>query len=92
MKVLPTDNDKENALSSSINQSLKHRRLMALAGSIDELSADKMLNEIEPKADRLISDVEDLTNIPHKAGELRMLREIRYKLIAEMVNKLKLKA
>ena len=47
MKVLPTDNDKENALSSSINQSLKHRRLMALAGSIDELGADKMLNEIK---------------------------------------------
>lgn len=53
---------------------------------------NKMLNEIEPKADQLISDVEGLINIPHKAGELRMLREIRYKLIAEMVNKLKLKA
>ena len=47
MKVLPTDNDKENAPNSLITQSQKHRRLMALAGSIDELSADKMLNEIK---------------------------------------------
>ena len=47
MKVLPTDNDKESALNSLINQSQKHRCLMALAGSIDELSADKMLNEIK---------------------------------------------
>ena len=50
---------------------------------------NKTLNEIEAKADRLIQYVEDLTDIPHKAGELRMLREIRYKLISEMVSKLK---
>ncbi|WP_413700646.1 HipA domain-containing protein [Psychromonas sp. KJ10-10] len=50
---------------------------------------DKLLNEIETKADKLILHVEGLSDIPHKAGELRMLREIRYKLISEMVNKLK---
>ncbi|MGB5444549.1 MAG: HipA domain-containing protein, partial [Psychromonas sp.] len=65
---------------------------LGLPKKLSSTLLDKMLNEIEPKADRLISDVEGLTNIPHKAGELRMLREIRYKLIAEMVNKLKLKA
>lgn len=65
---------------------------LGLPKKLSSTLLDKMLNEIEPKADRLISYVEDLTNIPHKAGELRMLREIRYKLIAEMVNKLKLKA
>ena len=47
MKILPTDNHKENAPNSLINQSQKHCRLMALAGSIDELGADKMLNEIK---------------------------------------------
>ena len=44
-----------------------------------------MLSQIEEKADALIKHVEALPDIPHKAGELRMLREIRYKLIAEMV-------
>ncbi len=61
-------------------------------GLPDKLCAtllDKMLNEIESHADHLIKYVEELSDIPHKAGELRMLREIRYKLIAEMVNKLK---
>ena len=53
---------------------------------------NKLLNEIEVKADKLILHVEGLSDIPHKAGELRMLREIRYKLIAEMVNKLKEKS
>ena len=47
MKILSANNDKENAPNNLINQSQKHRRLMALAGSIDELSADKMLNEIK---------------------------------------------
>lgn len=50
---------------------------------------NKLLNEIEGKADKLILHVEGLSDIPHKAGELRMLREIRYKLISEMVHKLK---
>lgn len=50
---------------------------------------NKLLNEIKAKADKLILHVEGLSDIPHKAGELRMLREIRYKLITEMVNKLK---
>lgn len=65
---------------------------LGLPKKLSSTLLNKMLNEIEPKADQLIHNVEGLTNIPHKAGELRMLREIRYKLIAEMVNKLKLKA
>jgi len=48
-----------------------------------------MLGKIEMHADVLIKQVEELADIPHKAGELRMLREIRYKLIAEMVALLK---
>ena len=49
---------------------------------------DSLLKNIENEADKLIQAVEDLTNIPYKPAELRMLREIRYKLIAEMVAKL----
>lgn len=49
---------------------------------------DKILNNIETKADKIIDHVNNLQNIPGKAGELRMLREIRYKMIAEMVLRL----
>lgn len=61
-------------------------------GLPDKLSLnllERLLSEIEFNADALIKQVESLPEIPHKAGELRMLREIRYKLIAEMVVKLR---
>ena len=50
---------------------------------------DKMLNTIEIAADKLIDEVTSLKGITNKAGELRMLREIRFKMISEMVVRLK---
>ncbi|MFK5949196.1 MAG: HipA domain-containing protein [Methylococcales bacterium] len=51
---------------------------------------DKMLNTIEKEADKLIDDVTGLEGIMNKAGELYMLREIRYKMISEMVTRLRI--
>ncbi len=50
---------------------------------------DALLENIEKEADNLILSVEEIKDIPYKLAELRMLREIRYKIIVEMVAKLK---
>ena len=61
---------------------------LGLNRKITNRQLDKILNNIETKADKIIDHVNNLQNIPGKAGELRMLREIRYKMIAEMVLRL----
>lgn len=57
---------------------------------ITKRQLDKMLKNIGIKADQIIEYVEKLEGITGKAGELRMLREIRFKMISEMVSKLSL--
>ena len=47
MNILLIDDAKKGALNCLNYQLEKHRRLMALAGSIDEVSADEMLNVIK---------------------------------------------
>ncbi len=47
-----------------------------------------MLKIIEIEADKIIENVTELEGITNKAGELHMLREIRYKMIQEMVTRL----
>jgi len=56
---------------------------------IAQRTLDALLKNIDKEADNLILIVEEINDIPYKAAELRMLREIRYKIIAEMVAKLK---
>ncbi|NQY38000.1 MAG: HipA domain-containing protein [Alteromonadaceae bacterium] len=62
---------------------------LGLNKAITERQLNKMLSIIEVKADEIILHVEGLQEIEGKAGELRMLREIRYKMISEMVIRLK---
>ncbi|MEI6896838.1 MAG: HipA domain-containing protein [Psychromonas sp.] len=62
---------------------------LGLPSKLAFILLDDMLSKIEEKADILIKYVEELPGVPHKAGELRMLREIRYKLIAEMCLRLR---
>ena len=62
---------------------------LGLNSAITKRQLNKMLDNIEVKADEIIGHVESLPNITNKAGELRMLREIRYKMIAEMVVRLR---
>ena len=62
---------------------------LGLPQAILQRQLDNMTSTIIKKADALIAQVEALPGITNKAGELRMLREIRYKMIAEMVNRLK---
>ena len=62
---------------------------LGLSKVIAQRQLDKMLSKIETKADEIIEQVTLLEGVTNKAGELRMLREIRYKMIGEMVKKLK---
>lgn len=62
---------------------------LGLTKKITQRQLDKMLSIIEIKADEIIQHVSNLPEIVAKAGELRMLREIRYKMIGEMVLKIK---
>jgi len=65
---------------------------LGLSRIITKRQLDKMLKNIEIKADQKIEYVEKLQGIQDKAGELRMLREIRFKMISEMVARLSLPA
>jgi serine/threonine-protein kinase HipA len=65
---------------------------LGLNRRITQRQLDKMLINIEAKADEIIKHVENLSDITGKAGELRMLREIRYKMIGEMVVRLAVSA
>jgi serine/threonine-protein kinase HipA len=65
---------------------------LGLNRTITQRQLDKMLINIEAKADEIIKYVENLSDITGKAGELRMLREIRYKMIGEMVVRLAVSA
>ncbi len=61
---------------------------LGLNKTIAKRQLDKMLIKIESKADEIIEQVTRMEGVINKAGELRMLREIRYKMIGEMVKKL----
>ncbi|WDE12572.1 HipA domain-containing protein [Thalassomonas haliotis] len=62
---------------------------LGISKRITQRQLDKMLSNIEVKADEIIEYVKKIQDIPGRAGELRMLREIRYKMIGEMVLRLK---
>lgn len=62
---------------------------LGLSKIIAQRQLDKMLSKIEIKADDIIEQVTLFEDVVNKVGELRMLREIRYKMISEMVIKLK---
>lgn len=51
---------------------------------------NKLVGSITREADKLYEYTESLDDVDNKAGELRMLREIRYNVIGEMVAKLSL--
>ena len=61
---------------------------LGLNKTISQRELDKMLNKIGIEADKIIANVTGLEGITNKAGELYMLREIRYKMIQEMVVRL----
>lgn len=61
---------------------------LGLNKTITQRELDKMLKIIEIEADKIIENVTELEGITNKAGELHMLREIRYKMIQEMVARL----
>ncbi|WP_440877040.1 HipA domain-containing protein [Thalassotalea sp. PLHSN55] len=61
---------------------------LGLNKTITQRELDKMLKIIEIAADKIIEKVTELEGITNKAGELHMLREIRYKMIQEMVTRL----
>lgn len=62
---------------------------LGLSKTITQRQLDKMLSTIAVKADEIIDHVTSLQNIiVGKTGELRMLREIRHKMIDEMVTRL----
>lgn len=96
--------DKGNHLSAELSQPMGNAEFLGdltrsdvlefgeglgLNTKITERELNKMLNSIEEAADKLIDEVTQLEGITNKAGELHMLREIRYKMIAEMVAKLR---
>tara|TARA_R110001592_G_scaffold359221_1_gene665276 strand:- start:3441 stop:4709 length:1269 start_codon:yes stop_codon:yes gene_type:complete len=62
---------------------------LGLSKIIAQRQLDKMLSKIETRADEIIEQVTLFEDVNNKVGELRMLREIRYKMIGEMVIKLK---
>ncbi len=49
---------------------------------------NQMISDIAPAADKLISVIENVPNHDGKAGELQMLRKIRYLCIDEMIHRL----
>lgn len=72
------------------NDVLEFGQGLGLNKTITQRELDKMLKIIEIEADKIIENVTKLEGITNKAGELHMLREIRYKMIQEMVTRLQL--
>lgn len=98
--------DKGQHLNETLSQSMGHAKVLGeltiedviafgkglgLNNKIVKRQLDRMLGTIEAKADEIIEHVENLAGITNKTGELHMLREIRHKMIGEMVARLKSK-
>jgi serine/threonine-protein kinase HipA len=82
--------DKTLFCDVKMNDVEKFASNLGLPIKVARRATQRILSEITPQFDVLYQQVENGVPTPQKGGELRMLREIKYKVLAPMVKQLSL--